>query len=137
MAAAPDKRGVLVVELTAGAGCSVGRGWFARRDEGDIVDQVAAPGTIDLGAEFALHRLKLGGPLLGVGGDFKVAALATNGAGVGCEDFADDFAPGGREPRNAGFRAANTTKSLTEEAASAFHEGADNSTAHLQRKCFS
>jgi|SRR5580693_3169247 hypothetical protein len=75
--AATDKRGVLVVHLV---GDFPGTGF--RRGEFHFANQAAAPGFIDLRAEFRFHLFELFLPGFGVGGDFQASGVATDRAGV-------------------------------------------------------
>jgi hypothetical protein len=105
-------------------------------DKRNVANEVAAPGAIDLGAEFALDGLEVALPGLAVGRHFQVTGFAADGASVGCKSFADDFGPGCGEPRDSGFGPLQAAESGTEKAAYSFHEGADVSTARLRRKRF-
>ena len=114
LAAAAEKRGVGVIELTGNAGGTGGYEFY-------FVDEGAAPGLVDADAEFALHAFDLGGPGRADGGDIEGAAFTADRARVLRERRAYDRGPRGCEPRERGFSALEAAQGASQKFSGSFH----------------
>jgi len=90
-------------------------------DELYFADKIPAPGLIDAGTKFFLHRFELLLPGLAVGRDLEASCLATNGLGVSGENFSDDVGPRACEPGKRRFGALESPQHTAKEFSGSLH----------------